>query len=324
MVALRAPERSRESPVRRAISLVPSATDIVVALGAIESLVGISADCDQPDLAAPRPIVTVPLIDPDRATSNPAGVDAAVKDRITAGGLLYSLDVEQVLALAPDLVFAQDECAVCALPASEVVGVLASAGVRCEVVSLDPRSLDDVLATISTVARHLGIGEAGTALEAACRARLAALRAGPGTGGASVRPRVAVLDWVEPLYLAGNWVPDVVWAAGGEPVLAEAGGRSRPIGLDALVATQPDVIVVAPCGLDLDAAIAGGRALRRLTQDSAELGRARFVAFDGRVWFSRPGPGLVDGAEALAAWLSVRRPPGHVRTAEITEASDDR
>ncbi|MGC9963174.1 MAG: ABC transporter substrate-binding protein [Acidimicrobiales bacterium] len=310
--------------MRRAISLVPSATDIVVALGAIESLVGISADCDQPDPAAPRPVVTTPMIDPGRAATDPAGVDAAVKDQLTIGGVLYSLDVELVLALAPDLVFAQDECAVCALPASEVVGTLASAGVHCEVVSLDPHSLDDVLATISTVARHLGFGEVGTTLEAACRSRLAALSAGPAARCSADRPRVAVLDWVEPLYLAGNWVPDVVRAAGGEPVLAQAGGRSRPIGLDALAAARPDVIVVAPCGLDLDAAIAGGRALRRLARDWAELKRARFVAFDGTVWFSRPGPGLVDGAEALAAWLSARRPSGSVRTAEIREASDDR
>ncbi|MFZ0172624.1 MAG: ABC transporter substrate-binding protein [Acidimicrobiales bacterium] len=306
--------------MKRAVSLVPSATDIVVALGASDSLVGISADCDQPDYSRPRPVVTRTLIDPAMASGDPAGVDALVHEQIAAGGLLYSLDVEQVVALSPDVVFAQDECAVCALPSSEVIVALAARGVDCEVASLDPVDLDGVLATFSSVGRSLGLDATGEALEASCRARLRALAQAP---DGRPRPRVAVLDWVDPLYLAGNWVPDLVRAAGGQPVLSSAGGRSRETTLEELAGSDPDLIVIAPCGLDLAAAVAAGRRFRQLAMAWSGLRSARLVAFDGRVWFSRPGPQLVVGAEALAAWLAGVTPTGNVGTSAILEADDD-
>jgi len=312
--------------VKRAVSLVPSATDIIVAPGAVDSLVGISADCDQPDPSALRPVVTRTLIDPALAADDPMGVDAAVRQQMAAGGLLYSLDVEQVVALAPHVVFAQDDCAVCALPSSEVVAALAAVGVHCEVASLDPQDLEDVLATFSSVGRSLGLEAAGEALETACRDRLQALASASGhplvAPNRSNPPRVAVLDWVEPPYVAGNWVPDLVRAAGGEPVLAAA--RSRQTTIEELARARPDLIAVAPCGLDLESACEAGRRFRQLAADWYELRKARLVAFDGRVWFSRPGPQLVEGAEALAAWLSGGSPAGSVRTSAITEATDDR
>ena len=302
----------------RAVSLVPSATDIVVALGAIDLLVGISADCDQPEALAPRPVVTRPMLDAAGVAEDPAGSDAAVRDQIESGGLLYSLDVEQLVALAPDVVFGQDECAVCALPSSEVTAALVGRGVHCEVVSLDPADLEDVLATFATVGRHLGLEAAGRALAASCRSRLQALTGGPAGGGAA-RRRVAVLDWVDPIYLAGNWVPDVVRAAGGEPVLTRPGARSRRITLEELTGADPDLVVIAPCGLDLEAAVAAGHQLRASAGEWPALRCTPLVAFDGRVWFSRPGPRLVDGAEALAAWLAGETPPGHVGTRAIGE-----
>ncbi len=302
----------------RAVSLVPSATDIVVALGAIDLLVGISADCDQPDALAPRPVVTRPMLDAALVADDPAGTDAAVRDQIEGGGLLYSLDVDLVVALAPDVVFGQDECAVCALPSSEVTAALAARGVHCDVASLDPSDLDGVLATFASVGRHLGLEDAGRALEASCRSRLQALTDGPAGGGARLR-RVAVLDWVDPIYLAGNWVPDVVRAAGGEPVLAQPGARSRQITLEELAGADPDLVVIAPCGLDLRAAVAAGHRLRASAETWPALRSTPLVAFDGRVWFSRPGPRLVDGAEALAAWLAGETPPQHVGTSAIGE-----
>jgi iron complex transport system substrate-binding protein len=226
-----------------------------------------------------------------------------------------------VVGLAPDVVFAQDDCAVCALPSSEVTAALAARGVHCEVASLDPVDLEGVLETFASVGRSLGLEEAGAALEASCRARLLALASGGDSG--SPRRRVAVLDWVEPLYLAGNGVPGFVRAAGGEPVLSTAGGRSRPIDVEDLAKARPDLIVVAPCGLDLAAAAEAGRRMSELAGDWEGLRNAAIVAFDGRVWFSRPGPQLVEGAEALAAWLSGRRPSGSVRTISITEANGD-
>jgi iron complex transport system substrate-binding protein len=318
--------------VRRAVSLVPSATDTAIALGAGGALVGISADCDQPEPASPRPVVTRPMIDPAAAADDPAGVDAAVRLQLAAGGLLYELDVDQVVALAPDVVFAQDSCSVCALPSSEVVAVLSRVGLACDVVSLDPADLEGVLATFPLVGRALGLEGAGMELEATCRARLDALGgAGSRAGGSAEadgprsdgdvsdshapRPRVLVLDWVDPPFVAGNWVPDLVKLAGGEPVLAAAGAPSRQISWEEASSCQPELVVVAPCGLDLEAATPAA------VEASEHLGAARVVAFDGRVWFSRPGPRLVEGAEALAAWLCGAQPTSGVTSIEITEAN---
>jgi iron complex transport system substrate-binding protein len=323
--------------VKTAVSLVPSATDIIVALGAGECLVGISGDCDQPTPASPRPVVTRPMIAPAEAASDPCGVDAAVREQLASGGLLYSLDVDRVVALAPEVVFAQDSCAVCALPSSEVVAALRDRGVDCEVVSLDPVDLDGVLRSFSTVGRAIGLGEAGKALEASCRRRLAALLpaggglaggglAGGGLAGGGLagggRPRVAVLDWVDPLFLAGNWVPDLVRAVGAEPVLSERLSGSRAITVGALAGSLPDLIVVAPCGLDLTAAIEAAEGLRERLVAMSDLSGTPVIATDGRVWFSRPGPRLVDGAEALAAWLA-GAVAGRFRTTLTTEATND-
>jgi iron complex transport system substrate-binding protein len=333
--------------MRSAISLVPSATEIVVALGAGELLLGISADCDQPDaeLGPPLPVVTRPMIDPSLAAVDPAGVDAAVRDQMAAGGLLYSLDVETVVALAPDVVFAQDSCSVCALPSADVVAALGRAGLSCEIVSLDPVDLEGVLATFSAVGLALGLKAEGAALEASCRARLERLgreaaHAGAGAHAGAVPHAdavlgVVVLDWVDPPFVAGNWVPDLVRAAGGEPLLSVAGQPSHQISIDELEASNPDLIVVAPCGLDLEAAQQHAGALKRALRarrmaagagsgagtTSARAAPARIVAFDGRLWFSRPGPRLVDGAEALAAWLVGATPTGAVTSIEITEAT---
>jgi iron complex transport system substrate-binding protein len=351
--------------MRTAVSLVPSATDITLALGAGELLLGISADCDQPgaESDAPLPVVTRPMIDPSRAAVDPAGVDAAVRDQMAAGGLLYSLDVEAVVALAPDVVFAQDSCSVCALPSAEVVAALGRAGLSCEIVSLDPVDLEGVLATFSTVGLALGLKAEGAALEASCRARLDWLMREAAQPGAQVGvvvpgvvvpgvvvpgvvvpgvvvpgvvvPGVVVLDWVDPPFVAGNWVPDLVRAAGGEPLLSVAGQPSHEISIDDLEASKPNVIVVAPCGLDLGAAQQQAGALERALrarrvaagagsgagETSADAAPPRIVAFDGRLWFSRPGPRLVDGAEALAAWLAGATPTGAVTSIEITEAA---
>jgi iron complex transport system substrate-binding protein len=294
--------------VKRAVSLVPSATDIIVALGAGDFLVGISADCDQPVPSAPRPVVTRPMISPADAAVDPGGVDAAVRQQLASGGLLYSLDIEQVVKLAPEVVFAQDSCAVCALPSYEVVAALRDRGLDCDVVSLDSVDLDGVLASFSTVARAIGLGDAGGALEAECRLRLAGLVAGGSETVGGRRPRVAVLDWVEPLFLAGNWVPDLVRAVGAEPVLSDGRSGSHEITVEALAGSRPDLVVVAPCGLDLPASSEAADGLRERLGTLSDLSGTPVIAADGRVWFSRPGPRLVDAAEALAAWLVALRP----------------
>jgi iron complex transport system substrate-binding protein len=277
---------------------------------------------------------------------------------MAAGGLLYSLDIDLVSALAPDVVFAQDQCSVCALPSSEVVSVLAQGGVDCEIVSLDPVDLEGVLSSFAVVGRALRLDAEGVALEASCRARLGRLAGdgagvggraggvagraggvanragGAGAGGVALAaPRVVVLDWLDPPFIAGNWVPDLVRVAGGEPLLGRAGAPSRPGSFEEVFSCGADVIVVAPCGLDLDAARLGAQALRSVLHERRQAtagdqraevaGRGplpRILAFDGRLWFSRPGPRLVEGAEALAAWLTGAEQAGDVGSIEITEA----
>jgi iron complex transport system substrate-binding protein len=307
---------SRVDLMKRAVSLVPSATDVIVALGAAASLVGISADCDQPEPGRPLPVVTRPLIDSATARWDAAAVDALVQESVATGQPLYSLDVEQVVALAPDVVFAQDACSVCALPSSEVTGALADIGVNCEVVSIDAVELDEVLGSFSAIGGALGLPGAGAALETSCRERLRDLSE---RSSDRQRPRVAVLDWADPVYLAGNWVPDLVRAAGGEPVLAAGAEPSRQVTLEAVAGAEPELVVLAPCGLDLETAMQAGRAFRRRYTATAGTKAPPIVAFDGRVWFSRPGPQLVEGAEALAAWLSGAPPAETVRTAAVTQ-----
>jgi iron complex transport system substrate-binding protein len=321
--------------VRRAVSLVPSATDIVVALGGSSCLVGLSADCDQPDASTPIPVVTRALIPASLAVSDPAGVDATVRSQLSEGGQLYELDTRAIVALAPEVLFAQDSCSVCALPSSEVVAALRLVpGAECTVVSLDPQDLDAVLSSFSVVGAALGGAavDAGAALEAASRARLAALGAGGGGVGlggvtrAARRPRVLVLDWVDPPFVAGNWVPELVMAAGGEPVLAEPGVPSRAVDPTEVASCGADLVVIAPCGLDLAGAREAARSVRGLLggsigevrSEGVRVEGVRVVAFDGRVWFSRPGPRLVEGAEALAAWLSGGRPAETI-SIDVTE-----
>ena len=350
--------------LRRAISLVPSATDTLVALGAGGALVAISSDCDQPDPGRPLPVVTGAMIDPG-AIVDAAEIDSAVRSQLAAGGSLYRLYDDNIVGLAPEVVFAQDQCAVCAVPSGEVSAALLRHGLSCEVVSLDPVGLDDVLSTFATIGRAVGAGEAGEALEASCRRRLRDLRHDELLAAVRPRrPRVLVLDWVDPPFAAGNWVPELVEAAGGEAVVVGAGEAgeageagiatgpipSRQVTVEDVVAARPDVVVVAPCGLGLDESTRAAGEVRgwfdsgpagvlnaesdvvpRGRRQSAEpsvpgaggsRGVPRVIAFDGRIWFSRPGPRLVEGAEALSALLAGELLPpsaGGCCVVEITE-----
>jgi iron complex transport system substrate-binding protein len=321
--------------LRRAVSLVPSATDALVALGAGEALVGISSDCDQPDPGRPRPVVTRAMIDPAAAAADPAGADLAVRDQLEAGGSLYHLDVAAIVSLAPQVVFAQDHCTVCAVPSSEVTSALADRGLSCEVVSLDPVGLEDVLFSFARIGRAVGAAEAGEALESSCRRRLASLGRRHRRAPATRPPRVVVLDWVDPPFVAGNWVPELVEAAGGEAVPGDVSGRvpgraapapSRQVTLQAVVSARPDLVVVAPCGLGLEDSTDAARVVAGWFGSRPEPGSVhpRVAAFDGRLWFSRPGPRLVEGAEALSALLNGERPAASEGWREVAEITEDR
>lgn len=278
----------------RAVSLVPSATEIALALGAGDRLLGVSDDCVHVPGAAGLPVVSrAALLE---TTASQAARDAAVRRTLAAGRSLYALDGDAIAALRPDVVFAQDDCAVCAVPSSLVLDQLGpEARATCRVVSIDPHDLEDVFASFEVVADALGLPGTGVELANACRDRLSAIGPAPGPP-----PRVLVLDWCDPPFVAGNWVPDLVEAAGGLPVGTKSGERSHGLDPSELKAGV-DAVVVAPCGVPLSEATAAALELR---QRLVELSVARWCVLDGRAFFSRPGPGLVEGTAAVAAWLA--------------------
>ncbi len=282
----------------RVVSLLPSATEIVYALGLGDDLVGVTFECDEPPAARLDKAVVVGGRDTSRMT--PREIDHYVRAAMAAGEDLYTLRSQALAGLDPELILTQDLCRVCAIPSGDVDRALGYLGCTAEVLSLDPRSLDDVLATVQQVGDRAGVGERAAGVVAGLRARLDRVRAAV---AGRPRPRVAVVEWVDPPFAAGHWVPDLVVAAGGEPVGGNSGGRSAETTWDEIRATAPDVVVVAPCGFHLDGAAGQARTVH------AELPGVPVWAIDADGIVVRPGPRLVDGVEALAAILHPGRVP---------------
>ena len=274
-------------------SLLPSATEIVYALGLEEHLVGVTFECDYPPQARADADIVVGGLDMLHLT--PGEIDAAVRDKLVADDNLYELQIDRLRALQPDLILTQDLCRVCAVPSGQVDAAMVSIGCSAEVVTLDPNTLDDVLQSLVDVARAAGVEERGHELVTSLRDRLAVLT---NRLDGLPRPRVFVLEWVEPAFLAGHWVPDVVIAAGGEPVLCTPGSRSYPTTWDEINAANPDVIIVAPCGFGTDDAAAQALTIVDLATPATPI-----WAVDANAYIVRPSPRLVDGAEIIAAIL---------------------
>jgi iron complex transport system substrate-binding protein len=290
----------------RLVSLLPSATEIVYALGLGDDLVGVTFECDEPANARVDKVVVVAGRDTGGMT--PAEIDAYVRDRVAAGEDLYTLHAQALAGLDPDLILTQDLCRVCALPAGHVDEALDHLGCRADVLSLDPHTLDEVLDTIVAVGARAGVPDRAARVVAGLRGRLAAIASAV---GGRPRPRVAVVEWVDPPFTAGHWVPDLVRAAGGEPVAARPGGRSVQTTWREFVDAAPDVVLVAPCGYDLDGAAQQARTVAPLFPDAAVW------AIDANGLVVRPGPRLVDGVAAIAAILhpeAVPRPAGQIRS----------
>jgi iron complex transport system substrate-binding protein len=284
----------------RIASLVPSATEMLFALGLGDSVVAVTHECDHPPAAARLPNVTRNLI-PDGLP--PAEIDQAVRERTARGEALYGLDAALLATLAPDLVVTQAVCAVCAVSYDDVVAVAGRIPSRPRVVSLDPSTLDDVLADVGTLAAATQAMEAGAALQGQARERLGHVRAD--VAGAR-RPRVLALEWLEPPFVGGHWVPEMIALAGGEDIAGTAGARSRTAEWGDLRAGRPEVVLVMPCGYDAATALREARAHR---DDLALLGARAIHAVDAAAYFSRPGPRLVDGVELLAHLLHPDRVP---------------
>jgi iron complex transport system substrate-binding protein len=290
----------------RLVSLLPSATEIVYALGLGDDLAGVTFECDEPPAARAEKTIVVGGLDTSGMT--PGDIDRYVRGQLAAGRDLYTLHARALAELAPDLILTQDLCRVCALPSGQVSDALDYLGCHAEVLSLDPHSLADVLASILAVGRRAGAAERARLLVAGLRARLDVVAAAVAGRG---RPRVAVVEWVDPPFTAGHWVPDLVTAAGGEPVAAWAGRPSVETTWAGLAGEAPDLVVVAPCGYHLDGAAEQALAVSR------ELPGVPVWAIDADGIVVRPGPRLVNGVEALATVIHPDAvpdaPPGAVR-----------
>ncbi|HZU05807.1 MAG TPA: cobalamin-binding protein [Chloroflexota bacterium] len=291
----------------RIVSLLPSATEIAFALGLGDHVVAVSHECDYPPEARQRPAVTrSPLHDHRLPT---AEIARRAQQQLAEAGTLYQLDLERLRALAPDLILTQELCAVCAASRAEVERAVRVLGTAPRVLSLEPNTLDDVLETIRVVGEATGQQARAEALVRELRARIERVRAA--TTDVPVRPRVVCLEWTDPPWVAGHWVPEMVTLAGGHDVLGVAGKPSVPIDPAAIPAAAPEVVVLMPCGFDLARTLAERDVVRRLpgweTLPAVQAGRV--YAVDGSSYFNRPGPRLVDGLELLAHLLHPERVP---------------
>ncbi len=288
----------------RIVSLVPNGTEILFALGAGDLVVGVSHECDYPAEARTRPILTGSALTPGMSA---AEVDAAVSAQVGGGLSLYTLDETRIAELAPDVIVTQQLCPVCAVSTEQVDGAVRPLP-RCpELVSLDPNTIGGVFADIRRVGEVIGRSQAAEALLADLDRRLAAVR----QRTASPRPRVLALEWLDPPFAGGHWVPEMIEIAGGIDVIARPGDHSARLTWDQIAAADPDVIVVMPCGFDE----AGAREQIAMIADRPEwralraVREAQVFPVDANGCFSRPGPRLVDGVERLAAILHGGNPP---------------
>jgi iron complex transport system substrate-binding protein len=294
----------------RIASLVPSATEMIHALGLGDDLVAVTHECDYPPEVEALPHLTRTVMPSGLAA---AEIDNAVKATVGEGRALYELDEELLTRLAPDLIVTQAVCAVCAVSYEEVVEVAARLPGRPTVVQQDPSTLGEMLEDVIRLGEAAGVEAAAHELRGDLEGRLATLRAAVG-GGA--RPRVIALEWLDPPYVGGHWVPEMISIAGGEDVAGPPGLKSPEVPWGALSGLHPDVVVAMPCGWYLEDAVAQTLEHWRRIEG---LVPARVYAVDAASSFSRPGPRLVDGVELLGHLLhpDLVDPPGGLGFAEV-------
>jgi iron complex transport system substrate-binding protein len=275
----------------RIVSLLPSTTEILFGIGAGPEVVGVTFECDTPAEARTRRIVSTSELP---AGLTPREIDDAVRAAVARGEDLYRLDAGALAELDADLVVTQDLCQVCAIDVATVDEALAHLGCSADVMTVDPHTLGEVLDAVVALGDRTGRREAADRLVASLRTRLDDVaRAVHGRP----RPRVVVLEWTDPPYAPGHWIPEMVARAGGEPVLGAAGERSFAVDWQQVRDAEPDVVVCAPCGYGVEQAAALGRAVLDQLPD------VPVWAVDADAAFVRPGPRLVDGVEALAGLL---------------------
>lgn len=274
----------------RILSLLPAATEIVYALGLDDHLIGVTYECDEPPAARTKRVVTQSAL---AADLSPAEIDRQVRERSSRGEPLTVLDVDYLRDVPADVILTQDLCRVCAVPAGEVSAALDRLGCSADVVSLDPHTIDDIFTTILEVGRHASVPERADELVGRLRDRIASVERA--VAGRAPVPTLA-LEWIDPPFVAGHWLPEMVQHAGARVLFGAPGVHSREIGWAEAVSARPVAVVVAPCGFGLEAARAQAAAV-------PALAGARVIAVDADGYFVRPGPRVVDGIEALAAVL---------------------
>ena len=286
---------------RRVVSLLPSATEIVCALGAGEELVGISHECDFPSSVRGLPTLTASRLSASRPSS---AIDRDVREMVRDALGIYSVDERRLAELAPDLIVTQDLCEVCAVSLNDVRAAVARLTERAnvQIVSLRPTRLSHVLADIETVALALGRPDQGRELRRGLEASMAAIAAR--AAKAPSRPRVASVEWLEPLMLGGTWMPELIELAGGHALAASAGALAPTLSLAAFEALEPEVLLIKPCGFTVERTLSERAFIEReLLPRLPGAGRARAFVSDGNAFFNRPGPRLLESLEILAACI---------------------
>jgi iron complex transport system substrate-binding protein len=274
----------------RIVSLVPHATELLFALGLGPEVVAVTHECDYPPAATAVERVTRDVLG---AGLGAAEIDAAVRERTLRGEAIYELDREAIVAMSPDLIVTQALCPVCAVSYVEVAELAAGMPSPPRVVSLDPHTLEETLEDVQTLAVATDRRERGAELVAELNARIDRIKLAV---DGQPRPRVAALEWLDPVYVAGHWTPELVELAGAGDTLGSPGRPSATVSWEAVVDAKPEVVVVMPCGYDALRAHAEALAY---ASELAALGARRVVAVNASAYFSRPGPRLIDGLELL-------------------------
>jgi iron complex transport system substrate-binding protein len=301
----------------RIASLVPSATEMLYALGLDDSVVAVTHECDYPIQARSLPDLTRTVLPPGLSA---AEIDRAVKVRVAEGQALYELDEELLASLEPDLIVTQAVCAVCAVSYEDVLEVAARLPSRPRVLQQDPSTLGEVLEDVIRLGEAAGIADRAHELRGELEGRLATVRAA--VGGAAA-PRVIALEWLDPPYVGGHWVPEMVSIAGGEDVAGPPGLKSPEVSWGELSGLNPDVVIAMPCGWYVDGS--RSQALEHWFEIE-ELRAKRVFAVDAASTFSRPGPRLIDGVELLGHILhpDLVDQPGNIGFAELQAPASHR
>jgi iron complex transport system substrate-binding protein len=283
---------SSVEPHQRIVSLVPSATEMLFALGLGDDVIAVTHECDYPAATQELPRVTRDVLPGGLSARE---IDAAVRERTLHGDSIYELDAELLHGLQPDLIVTQSLCSVCAVSYEQVLALAEEIDSHPRVLPLDPHTLGEVLGDFRTIAEATGRRDAAVELVRAASTRIDRIRVS--VRGAR-RPRVAALEWLDPPFAAGHWTPQLIEYAGGEDVLGHPGERSEERSWAEVEAARPDVVIAMPCGYDAELA---HREAEMHRDELAGVGAGEVVAVDAAAYFSRPGPRVVDGLELLAS-----------------------